>query len=233
MFKSIRAALSPSLGRDESERIHYLHIGKTAGNQIKFRCAQIEQHNPQLRFVMHSHAMTLRKIRDNQRYFFSIRQPLSRFTSAFYERKRQGRDGGNTWSADEALAFARYPHAVDLAEAIFDEGESGRTARAAMHSIGHLRKLHHEWFFPYGYFLEHRPPIWILRQENFEHDFARFVQELGVSPMQFQEADPALAKSTSYDKIPALTAKAKRNLSKWYEVDIRFYDDVSWWLDNR
>lgn len=233
MPSSFRQMLGDFKPTDAREPIHYLHIGKTAGNGIKTRCNAIERFAPDIRFVLHSHAMSLRKIKGNQRYFFSIRNPVTRFQSAFYERKRRGRTGGNLWSADEARSFSYFEHASELAEAIFDSSQRGVLARAAMHSIGHLRKFQHEWFFPSGHFLEIRPPVWIIRQEKFSVDFSRFVQELGIEDFEFEEPPTMTTKVTDYSNIPALTDMAIENLQRWYIVDIHFYQDCCEWLDSR
>lgn len=213
-------------------KVHYLHIGKTAGNQIKHVCNEIEAANPEVIFKLWSHGQELHKIPPSDKYFFSIRNPITRFRAGFYERKRQGRDGGNVWSVNEGQAFAVFSEANDLAEAIFDSGEMGRRARAAMHSIQHVRKHQYQWFLPLGYFLENRPPVWIIRQESFDSDIAMFTSRLGVEQISDSRASDYQAKRTDYSGIPELSELAISNLESWYSADLQFYSDCCFFLDS-
>ena len=189
--------------------------------------------NPSLRFALNGHGMRLYRLPPETRYFFSIRHPVSRFKSAFYERKRQGRGGQNKWSRHEQESFETFVDAVDLAEVLFDDSSDGRQARASMHSIQHVRTFHFSWFHPHGHFLTLRPPIWILRQEHFDEDLDTFAQELGFDAAPKQRANPDRAKIASYDGVPALSEKAVSNLERWYAADILFYQDCELWLNGR
>lgn len=215
----------------DPKKVHYLHIGKTAGNQIKVVCRQMEEDKPGLKFELHSHGTHLYRLPEEAKYFFSMRYPVTRFRAGFYERKRQGRNGGNYWSKNEALSFGEFEHAVDLAEAIFDNSPRGELARASMHSIQHVRKLHFMWFHPLGHFLTARPPVWILRQENFDADLEQLARRLGLPGAPELRADSRQAKITNYDDIPELTPKAVENLERWYAADIMFYRDCVNWLE--
>lgn len=217
----------------DSSAIHYLHIGKTAGNQIKAVCEQMTGQDPSLKFALHGHGMRLYRLPPDVRYFFSVRHPVSRFQSAFYERKRQGRGGKNTWSEHERHSFTTFPHAVNLAEILFDDSVEGRKARASMHSIQHVRTFHFSWFHPHGHFLEVRPPIWILRQEHFDDDLDVFAKKLGLDHAPLERADSYRAKISSYEDVPPLSKKAIANLERWYAADIMFYDDCTRWLDGQ
>ena len=186
--------------------------------------------NPSLRFALNGHGMRLYRLPPETRYFFSIRHPVSRFKSAFYERKRQGRGGQNKWSRHEQESFETFAHAVDLAENLFDDSPDGQKARASMHSIQHVRTFHFSWFHPHGHFLALRPPIWILRQENFDEDLNTFARKLGLAAAPDKRADADRAKVATYDGVPALSGKAVSNLERWYAPDILFYQDCELWL---
>src|SRR5215469_6421945 len=99
--------------------IHFLHIGKNAGTQIKFVAQQINQNDENCRIVTHPHEVKLGHLPQGARYFFSIRNPLTRFKSAFYSRKRKGLPRFFLdWSAEEKQVFSSFEHANDLAEAL-------------------------------------------------------------------------------------------------------------------
>lgn len=177
--------------------------------------------------------MNLNRVPRSAQYFFSIRHPVSRFKSAFYERKRQGRVGGNLWSASETFAFQQFEHAVDLAEALYESSPRGLAARGAMHSIQHLRRNQYRWFEPNGFFLIQRPPVWILRQESFDYDLQEFVRRLGLGEVSTLRADSYRAKVASYADIPDLTELAVANLERWYSPDIEFYKDCQDWISGQ
>lgn len=174
--------------------------------------------------------MQLRRLPGNADYFFSIRRPETRFVSAFYERKRKGRGGRNEWSEAERISFEEFEHANDLAEEIFSDSPRGRIARGALNSIQHMRQLQSSWFQSMGHFLTVRPPISIIRQEHFNEDFAFFLRRIGVAEMPVNRVPADRAKVTSYREIPQLSALARANLLKWYEMDTNFYQDCQDWL---
>ncbi len=213
-------------------RIHYLHIGKTAGNQIKYVLKAIQQENPGTRFQLHPHSTRLERLHPDARYFFSIRHPVTRFKAAFYERKRQDH-GRNLWSSHEEESFASFDHAVELAEALFDDSERGRAARDSIWSIEHMRKPQSQWFVPLGHFLKKRPPVWIVRQERLDDDLDELFSRLNLLAVPTARAGKSEAKITSYTDIPELSAHAIENLSRWYTTDIQFYRDCCDWLESQ
>ena len=103
--------------------IHFLHIGKNAGTAIASLLSYWNQQCSDIGFVKHSHSVRLRDLPPPAEYFFSIRNPVSRFVSAFYSRKRKGLPRFHfEWSPDEELAFKTFEHATNLAEYLFLTG---------------------------------------------------------------------------------------------------------------
>ena len=86
------------------------------------------------------------------------------------------------------------------------------------------------WFDREGAFLQIRPPITIIRQEEFEKDVARFLHLIGFDqPVQLTD-DATLAHRNDYADTPPLSEKARANLSRWYAQDIEFYRLCEFWL---
>ncbi len=79
----------------------------------------------------------------------------------------------------EKLTLERFAHANDLAEALFAPGQRGRDATAAIRSISHCARNIVDWFKYCGYVFEVRPPIWIIRQEQFQADLDVFLNRIG------------------------------------------------------
>ena len=217
--------------------IHFLHIGKCAGTQISHIANQINNISSQTKIIKHGHDVYLKDLEPESRYFFSIRNPISRFKSGFYSRKRKGQPRiYNEWSDHDREAFKDFEHANDLAESLFAAGEVGLKAFAAMKSIRHTAQNQSDWFYKCGHFLEIQPPIWIIRQENFVDDLNSFLKRslLGISIEQINVSeDHIVTHASDYSNFPALSDKAKENLSHWYAQDYEFYRLCEHWLRER
>ena len=80
-------------GLDAEQRkdlVHFLHLGKNAGTTIKALVRKINQEAKTTLIAAHGHRITLSDLPKDAVYFFSIRDPIARFYSGFYSRKRKG-----------------------------------------------------------------------------------------------------------------------------------------------
>lgn len=214
--------------------VAFLHIGKNAGTQIMHLAQQLRDHGLQVHQL--PHATKLYQVPERLDYFFSIRNPVTRFKSGFYSRKRKGQPRLYVeWTKPEALAFGAFEHANDLAEALFRTDRRGNLAAQAIQAIRHTSMQQIDWFERIG-FLEARPPVWIVRQENFEADFDVLLARLGLALTcrDLQPArDPAAAHSNDYSRVPELSDLAKDNLRRWYARDLVFYDLCVQWMKDK
>ena len=210
--------------------IRFLHIGKTAGTQVRHVIAQINDRSGREVIRRERHSVVLADLPPDAPYFFSIRDPVARFRSGFYSRKRKGAPRTySEWSEAEARAFARFAHANTLAEALFSGGEYGAQALIAIKSIQHTYRNQVDWLDDRGCALLHRPPIWIIRQEHFDADLSVFLERIGHG------AAVDLARGTrahrgNYERTPSLSDLAVTNLRRWYAQDIAFYDACTCWM---
>jgi len=239
MASQIKQRLKSVVGAqtDQREPIHFLHIGKCAGTQIKNAAEIINAQSADLRIIKHGHDTYLDDIPTDERYFFAIRDPISRFRSGFYSRLRRGQPLHDyAWSSGEAAAFARFEHANALAEALFADGETGRHAFMAMKSIRHAAQNQVDWFARFGDIFVSRPPIWVLRQEHFSDDLAVLSARIGVDLRQVVEErgrDSSARHANDYAGVPAFSPEAKANLARWYAQDIAFYGLCEWWIGDQ
>ncbi len=72
------------------QKIHFLHIGKTGGTAVKYALSSYSK-NEKYEIILHGHETKLKDIPNGEKFFFFLRNPITRFTSGFYSRKRQGR----------------------------------------------------------------------------------------------------------------------------------------------
>jgi hypothetical protein len=214
--------------------VHFLHIGKNAGTQIGRVIAQVNAAQRDIQLVKHGHGTILAALPEDEPYFFSIRDPLGRFKSGFYSRKRMGRPRlNNPWSPHEARIFETFEHATDLAEALFDPGPLGRQAMAAMMTVGHMGAGQLDWFKKGGDIFALRPPVWIIRQDRLAEDLEHLLRRLGLSVPVTLSDDPAAAHSNDYTGIPPLSPKAEENLRRWHAPDFAFIDQCNLWLEEQ
>lgn len=218
---------------DRRPRVHFLHIGKNGGSALKafFDDFNADRGQP-VRIAAHGHRVKLRDLPADARYVFAVRDPITRFSSGFYSRKRQGRPRlFSPWSPAEAGAFARFEHAAELAAAIEVPGETGAAAIAAMRAIEHVRDLHLDWFDDVHEVLHRRPPVHILRQEHLEADLAVLLARLGADAPARLPRDDTRSHRNDYAGAPALDDRARAALERWYAADIAFVALARAWAD--
>lgn len=217
---------------DHVRLIHFLHIGKNAGTQFSYVADKINQSPVDIAVMVHKHRVTLQDLPEGEEYLFSIRKPASRFKSGFYSRKRKGAPRNfSEWTAYEAKAFARFEHANDLAEALFEEGDAGRDAMYAIKSISHTARDQVNWFIKCGYLSEVRPPVHIIRQEHYAEDLQVFAKKIDAEDCVVVEDDALRAHTNDYSDIPELSEKAVANLQRWYVQDEAFYRHCEAWIE--
>jgi len=204
--------------------VHLLHIGKTGVTAIKYA---LKPHLVTSDYVikLHPHRVILRDIPRGDYVIFFLRDPITRFVSGFYSRKRQGQPRYSIpWSMDEKTAFEEFDTPNRLATAISSEDENERDrAIKAMQCIGHIRSSYWEWFESESYFLSRLSDILLVGfQENLSEDFERLKLKLGLSENVRLPTDEINAhKNPSYiDKT--LDQKAIENLKEWYASDYAF-----------
>ena len=214
-----------------SSKLNFMHISKCAGTEIK-RYIEYINSNSNISIKSNWHDVNLDQIPEDEYYFFSIRNPITRFVSEFYSRKRQGRPKyDNPWSFKESSAFADFPHANLLAESLLSDGIEGDKARHAMSSIGFIWKNQVDWFNQDESFLITRPPLHVIRQEHFDKDLSSFLQKIDVEFGLILRRDVVLSHMNDYSEMPQLSDLAISNLKQWFDKDFRFYQLCSEWID--
>ena len=177
------------------------------------------------------HRVSLREVPRDVPYFFGIRNPVDRFVSGFYSRKRKGQPRTQSeWTSAEAWAFGAFADANDLAEALFEAGETGWRAMAAIKSIQHTYRGQIDWLDQLGDALLSRPPVWILRQEHFGDDLSQLLERLGVDATIDLEIPTAARHANDYSRTPQLSDRARGNLERWYVQDFVFYAACEGWM---
>ena len=189
---------------------HFLHIGKTGGTAVRAALAPFETTH---RLCLHGHGFTLRDVPRDETAFFFLRDPASRFVSAFNSRLRQGRPRWDRpWSAEEQWAFQRFGTPNDLAEAL-GSGEADR----AMAGIRHVNAGYADWLVSAPYALS-RNLAFVGRQERLDADFEVLKAALGLPDLELP-TDPVARHATPAGLSTHLSKEGRERLRAWYAPD--------------
>jgi hypothetical protein len=212
------------LMRDRREELHILHPGKTGGTALK---QALLDHGDASRYrlLLHGHDVTLSHVPVGEKFMFIVRDPLSRFVSAFNGRLRE--DGPRfhyPWRQQERLAFAIFETPDQLASALTSDDEAKRRqAERAMHGIGHLNTSYSFWFGDQETFLSRLPDLFFIGfQERLDGDFELLKRKLGLPPEACLSGDATMAHRTPASFDQRLSDVARSNLKRWYEHDLAF-----------
>jgi hypothetical protein len=158
---------------------------------------------------------------------FVLRDPVDRFVSGFYSRKRQGMPRYyNPWSEGEREAFSRFETPDELARALSaDDGTRRREAAKAMHNIRHVNVMYRDWLGSVESLRSRWTQIfWVGWQPTLGFDFAALIDKIGLSNEVELPKDEVNAHRTPHDGAKNLCDEAVRNLEKWYEDDYSFIE---------
>jgi len=215
----------------KSRQVHFLHIGKCGGSAVKDLAERINKLPTGPSIVTHGHSTKLQHLPQGDPYFFAIRNPVTRFYSAFYMRKRKEQPRlYREWKDSERDAYTHFAEANDLAENLFAKTPLGHQAFAAMQSIGHMSYQH--TLFRIREILHSRPPLCILRQENLDNDVNSLLIKLNISDDLKLPDDKKIAHRNDYSSTPQPSEAAINNLERWYAVDIEYYRLINDWIEN-
>jgi len=206
--------------------VHFLHIGKTGGTALKYVFKEYYT-TEKYEIFTHSHRVHLNHIPAGEKVLFFLRDPVGKFVSAFYSRKREGRPRTyNPWTRGEREAFENFNTPNELAKALSSENiELKDKAIKAMKDIGHIRKSYWDWFLSEDYFLSRRRDILFVGfQESFNRDFEKLKNILMLPEEATLPTDEINTHRNPLDVDKSLDMDSIENLKKWYEKDYHFID---------
>lgn len=206
--------------------VHFLHIGKTGGTAIK-QALQTYPSQGEFLFLLHPHRIKLRDIPGGDGVIFLLRDPVSRFVSGFYSRKRQGQPRIlSPWSEAEREAFEIFESPEELALALDSPDQTRRQkAVTAMNEIAHVRESFWDWFQSPEYFARRRQDIWFIGfQERLVEDFERFRNRFKLPDGAVLPDDEVNSHRNPQHLNRQLSAQASENLQKWYQRDYEFIE---------
>jgi hypothetical protein len=203
--------------------VHFLHIGKTGGSAVKYA---LKNNLVSDKYViyLHKHGVKLRSVPRGDKVFFFLRDPVDRFVSGFYSRKRRGQPRiFSPWTQEEEVAFGRFQTPNQLAVAL-SSGDKEERAKGqyAMKSIAHVRDSYWNWLESENYLRARHSDILLVGfQENLTQDFETLKSRLNLPDNVKLPDDDILSHRNPRDLDKALDDEALRNLRDWYRNDYR------------
>lgn len=212
--------------------VHFIHVPKSGGSALRYAIREARRNNggklvsPWGPIRGHDHRFRFRHVEDDEKAVFALRDPVSRFVSAYHSRRRKGAPRyWEEWSDAERLAFEWFPTAQDLADGLAEPGEVRERATLAMRSIRHLKRPMTYWVGKPAYMLQNLDKIlYIARQETLDEDWEKVKKLLDIPRDQMLPHDAVNAHRTTYEGDMTFSEKALDALRVWYADDYRLLE---------
>jgi hypothetical protein len=206
--------------------LNVLHIGKTGGTALKH---VLREHQDASRYqlLFRGHDVTLADVPVGEPFMFLIRDPLTRFVSAFNGRLREDRPRYHyPWRDEEKVAFAIFKTPDELAVALSSPDETEqRQAEEAMHGIGHVNTPYTFWFRDEKAFRSRLPDVFFVGlQDRLDEDFELLKRMLGLPEEARMPGDETIAHKTPAGFEDQLSDVGRANLERWYAWDVAFVE---------
>ena len=221
-------------GTHEAQPLHFLHIRKTGGTAFKHALqsagespgqSPVRGENSPYAVRLHGHDTRLRDLPRGEKFFFFVRDPISRFVSSFHSRRRWGRPRYFVpWSRQELEAFRRFSTPDRLASALSSaNGEERAAAETAMRNIRHVGDGYWKWFESEDYFLSRLDDLFFIGfQPSLSADFEILKCRLQLPKGLSLPRDQVLSHASPRNLDRTLQELAVANLRMWYREDSRF-----------
>lgn len=212
--------------------LHYIHVGKCAGRSIKkvihLASSEFDIKNAKYKLIPHTHFFAIGSLPIGSSAFISIRDPISRFVSAFESRKHKLNNASTQYVGD-AWVFKKYPDVNCFAESLFAD----ECYKQAVSALPHIRQ-------PLDYFLGkecnensiNKIKV-VLEQESLVSDleFLLKISYPKVSPNMYsmlkdlrENSNTRFTSKTTAQIVQSLSSLAHANLNKLLENDYRIYN---------
>ncbi|CAN7444075.1 sulfotransferase family 2 domain-containing protein [Rhizobium sp. LjRoot254] len=213
----------------KTDRFGLLHIGKTGGTAVNAVLRAAKERKIVRRIGLYGHQTGLQDIVDldkTRNVVFFIREPVSRYISAFNSRLRRGYPRhGNVWTDREEIAFEHFKTPNQLAEALSaGDAELRRHAEDAMTAIKHLRRDYRHYLGSVELLEQERDRIYFIgATESFESDFGLLRQLLGVPDDLELPTDDYGAHRTPDGFEKTVSELGRRNIENYCADDYNIY----------
>lgn len=204
-----------------------LHIGKAGGSYLRSILRHNKQHwtNPlHLMGPRTNLVRSAKKFGPDRKLAFVVRDPASRFISAFNTRAAQDRPfDDKPWTPEEAIAFRWFETAEDLGLALgSDNPVEQSAARFAMLHIGHMDENYESCFGNVASLIEEVPNIAMcIDLPRLDEKLPNVMSRLGIDRFEMPE-DPR--RNQSGEEAEDLSMEARAGLRCHWHEEFRLYN---------
>lgn len=204
--------------------LNVLHIGKTGGTALKHVLTE-HQAASRYQLLFRGHDVKLADIPVGERFMFLIRDPLTRFVSAFNGRLREDRPRYHyPWRDEERVAFGIFNAPDQLAVALSASDPVKREqAEQAMRGIGHVNTPYTFWFGDVDAFRARLSDVFFIGlQDRLDEDFELLKGKLDLPREVRLPGDERASHRTPAGFQDQLSETGRSNLERWYAWDVEF-----------
>lgn len=201
--------------------VHFLHVSKTGGSVLKATLHNNLDHSV-YSIQFHGHKIKLTDIPKGQKFFFFLRDPLSKFVSAFYSRQRMGKPRYNApWNKLEENMFSVFNTPNELAVALGNRSSIYHSlAKESMTATQHFAR-YYERFQDLEYFKSRLEDLLFIGfQETLDEDFEELKKTLCLPRRLSLSPDNVIAHKNPPGLDKSLENASIAALSDWYAGDI-------------
>jgi len=209
----------------KKEIVHFFHIGKTGGSAIKNAVSgkKVVETKKYIIIFSHSHYFKLNDTLPGEKFFFFVRDPIDRFISGFYSRKRKGMPRiYSAWTAGEEKAFKNFKTPNELAKGLSNYNKKEK-AIEAFANIQHLNTSYWYWFGSREYFLSRlNDVVFVGIQKNLNNDFYKLKRKLELPGECILPKDDFNSHKNPANIDKNIENAAYINLKQYYKNDYDF-----------
>ena len=216
-------------------KLAFLHVGKTGGSAIRAAIDQSKALTGKRLVKVFNHRRKLAEFLDGHAGMaigFVVREPVSRYVSAFNSRLRGGREGTHEWRPEEREVFSRFPAANDLAEGLSSADEATQTAALeAMRVLNHMKR-NLTFHFESVDLLERMKKriVFIGHLPTLTEDFEMFRAIAGLAPQASLPSSETKAHRAPASQSTKLSPLGEENVRRHFQTDYPIYE---WCLKHR
>ena len=208
----------------EKKHLLFFHINRSGGNSLKIAFDIISKEKKSLQILRLSHRIKTNNINFKKKikYIFSIREPINRFYSNFYDLKRT-EDKLVNKSKNE---FFMYHKDINtLCENLFNKD----ILINGLNNIENINKTislndNLETWFDIKFLIENKP-FFIFEFEKLELDFKNFCKKINYKKYINLDSLYKYHKvGLQYEKLPKLSEISIKNLKLYLKNDYRIYN---------